>query len=241
MLNKLCLLWQDKETRSWFHVGNLTLNSDETYTFCYELEADVKGMKDAKKNGYMLHPTFPDEDKCYTSSKLFSAFRRRLPNRKRKDYEIIFEKLGVQEDSTAFDLLKLTGGSIHSDSYEFVRPIEVENGYYTLEFFVRGWRHYNSEFERLTDQDVISLEIEEDNPYDSDAVCVLKNERFVIGYTPAFYSSFVKEILLENLEYNLNVEFNHEMPSQYKVKVTMQGKVSCEIANKYTDKVLMTN
>ena len=82
------------------------------------------GLKDALRNGYRLHPSFPEIGKEYESKFLFSAFLRRLPDRNRKDYAPIFVELGVTDESSDFDLLAITGGKLNSDSYEFVKPNE---------------------------------------------------------------------------------------------------------------------
>ncbi|SEK94815.1 HIRAN domain-containing protein [Carnobacterium iners] len=240
MLNKLCLLWQDVNTRSWFHIGNLTLDPDGVYSFFYETDSINKGLEEALENGYRLHPTFPDVDKTYLSESLFSAFSRRLPDRKRKDYVSVLSDLGINGTSTDFDLLSLTGGAVNSDLYEFVQPIQFDdtNHQFKLDFFVRGWR-YHGEKEKLSQSDQLVLEVEENNEFDQDAVYILKNNKNKIGYVPAFYSSFIKSILMEKLNYDLTFQFNEDSPSHYKVKVFIKGLANEKILSDYHEKVLL--
>jgi len=123
---KLCLLWQNALIGQWYHIGDLILKDSGVYAFKYKSSDEPKGLSEALKNGYQLHPTFPEIDKEYESSFLFSAFARRLPERKRKDYVPILAELGITQQSTEFELLAATGGRLNSDTYEFVSPNSAE-------------------------------------------------------------------------------------------------------------------
>lgn len=239
MLNTLCLLWQDTKTRMWFHVGNLTQNANGSYTFSYELENKKRNLEKAIEYGYKLHPTFPNKNEVYTSEFLFSAFRRRLPDRKRKDFLEVLHNLG-SSISTDFEVLEFTGGSLNSDSYEFVRPVQFDNDKFELEFYLRGWRYYGKD-DSVESTDRLKLEIEEDCEFDTDAVCVLKNSDKKIGYVPAFYSDFIKTILTDscsNLD-EVEFEFNALAPSHYKLKLKVNGVVSEDTLRKFDKSLLL--
>lgn len=121
--NKLCLLWQNKKSRKWYHVGNLTYEKDK-YFFVYQVEQSERNVFEALENGYRLHPTFPDVHEKYESTILFGAFARRLPQKSRKDYRVTLKNLGITKESTDFEILSITGGTINSDNYEFIKPTE---------------------------------------------------------------------------------------------------------------------
>lgn len=121
MANKLCLLWQNARTSQWYHIGDLVLRDTSVYAFTYNISDEDNGLYAALKDGYHLHPTFPEIGKGYESNFLFSTFARRLPDRSRKDYAPILAELGITQESTDFDLLAATGGRLNSDSYEFVK------------------------------------------------------------------------------------------------------------------------
>lgn len=239
-MNKLCLLWQEAISRKWYHVANLVIDSTGTYLFSYEKNDKKRGLNEAIDLGYKPHPTFPDFNKKYQSDKMFSAFLRRLPDRNRNDYKEILKRLGINSDSSDFDLLSVTGGILNSDSYEFVKPIEFNQNEFSANFYLRGWRYYNAPEEALLKHDFLTLEIEEGNEYDEDAVCILKNENKCIGYVPAFYSSFVKDILTNDSSYEVNYEFNSKAPSQYKVNVTLNGTTTNLVKMKHIERVLLT-
>lgn len=124
MEKKLCLLWRNVSSGQRYHIGDVTLKESGTYAFKYNTIESAGGLKDALRNGYRLHPSFPEIGKEYESKFLFSAFLRRLPDRNRKDYAPIFVELGVTDESSDFDLLAITGGKLNSDLYEFVKPNE---------------------------------------------------------------------------------------------------------------------
>lgn len=227
MLAKLCLLWQDIKTRQWFHVANLIRDSNGKYHFSYEQNESDKGLQEAIKHGYHPHPTFPDLTKEYISDKLFSTFNRRIPSLRRKDYAASFEELGISNSSTDFEVLTITGGVLQSDSYEFVEPIILENeNTYDLNFYLRGWRHYQFDSAaKIDSDDALTLQLDLDNRYDKNAVRVLKNEE-TIGYIPSFYSKFVRTILEENLPFDLKYRYHENAPSHYKVKLSLSGIAS---------------
>jgi len=225
--NKLFLLWQNKETRSWYHVGNL-IHENDKYFYKYQTDNTKRNVFEALRNGYKLHPTFPDVNQKYESNVLFSAFSRRLPNMDRKDYRPLLKHLGITRESTEFEIMSITGGSINSDNYEFLKPIEHDGTKFKLDFYLRGWRHYNELEDEINDDDRLSLVIEDDNSYDEDAVAVYKNKETLIGYVPAFYSTFITKMIeserdYEDIDYALEYSFDYQAPSQFKIEMTITG------------------
>lgn len=43
------------------------------------------------------------------------------------------------------DLLRVTGGRLATDSYEFVQPVYIEGNHFDFDFHIAGWRYYNGE------------------------------------------------------------------------------------------------
>jgi len=241
MTNKLCLLWQNVMTRQWYHIGYLILKDSGMYVFKYDETEKHRGLKEALLNGYRLHPTFPEIGKEYESKFLFSAFLRRLPDRNRKDYAPIFTELGITQDSSDFDLLTITGGKLNSDSYEFVKPIQFNDNEFSLEFYLRGWRHYNDSSDALVNGDELRLEVDADNQHDPNAVKVVKNETKVIGFVPAFYSEFLREVIENQLPYTVvDCEYDENAPSLFKVKIKMSGNIDEALLKKYERDVFVT-
>jgi len=225
--NKLCLLWQNKKSRNWYHVGNLIYENNK-YFFKYQVEQSKRNVFEALDNGYRLHPTFPNVQQTYESEVLFSAFARRLPQKSRKDYRVILKKLGVTKESTDFEIMSITGGTINSDNYEFVKPIEHDGTKFKLDFYLRGWRHYNNDTTHLKADDELFLVMDPENEYDDDAVAIYKNNEKKIGYVPAFYSAFITEMIKaeedsKDVNYTIDYEYDAEAPSHFKVKMEIKG------------------
>lgn len=225
--NKLCLLWQNKKSRNWYHVGNL-IYENYKYFFEYQVEQSKRNVFEALVNGYRLHPTFPNVYKKYESEILFSAFARRLPQKSRKDYQVILKNLGVTKESTDFEIMSITGGTINSDNYEFVKPIKHDGTKFKLDFYLRGWRYYNNNTEHLKANDELFVVMESENKYDDDAVAIYKNNKKKIGYVPAFYSAFITEMIKaeednKDVKYTLDYEYDSKAPSHFKVEMEIKG------------------
>jgi len=224
MSKKLCLLWQNAATRKWYHVGNLEFTESEEYIFSYEMSEEKRTLVEAVNDGYLLHPSFPNENEVYKSNKLFNCFARRLPNFKRNDIKKKYEVMGLSEMTPSYEVFSITGGLLAGDNYEFVKPIQSNENCYNLEFYIRGWRHYNEESFELCEHDKLFFEIDENNEHDSNAVKVVCREK-VIGYVPAFYSDFLSGSLKNNDEITIEkYVFDKNAPSAFKVFVNVSGK-----------------
>ncbi|WP_162921686.1 HIRAN domain-containing protein [Listeria costaricensis] len=226
MQSQLCLLWQNCQTRQWYHVGTLFQQTSGSYIFRYETSKKHRGLNEALQNGYKVHPSFPDIDKVYTSENLFSAFSRRIPDRRRPDYQLLFKNLGITEKSSTYEVLKVTGGSLNSDAYEFVQPIKMEGQHFELAFYLRGWRHYNDQNEKILQTDCLTFQRDTANKHDMYAVQVYKNKEKIIGYVPAFYSQFMSKVLEENGTYKMtDIKFDSKAFSHYKLKISLEGEL----------------
>ncbi|GAA0485856.1 hypothetical protein IRB23SM22_17610 [Alkalibacterium sp. s-m-22] len=220
----LCLLWQNQQSRQWYHVANLTLEENDDYRFAYESQNKKRGLKDALENGYHLHPSFPSAVKTYTSDKLFSAFSRRLPNKARPDYVELLKANNLSVKNDEFEVLTMTGGKLISDNYEFVKPVDFDGKDFSFDFYVRGWQHYNEDKRQLKDLSEISFETEEDNGQDPDAI-IVKYAGETIGYVPAFYSDFMKTVIESNSRFEVvSFDFNSQASSHRKVNILVKGQ-----------------
>src|SRR5690625_6972754 len=76
-IRTLLVVWQDEESRLYYHVGTLS-NYDDYYEFTYtSSQPGLRKLGDALKAGYMIHPAFPKTDKVYRSKALFPALDRK--------------------------------------------------------------------------------------------------------------------------------------------------------------------
>lgn len=229
---ELWFIWQNVETRQRYHIGTL-LYKDGLFSFHYELKGYRRKLRDALDNGYKPHLAFPDIYKEYTSKTLFSSFTRRLPDPRRPDYNDVLASLGLSLDSTEMDVLRVTGGLLATDSYEFVAPIIVSGNQFHFDFFIAGWRYYEGEkvINQLKKGDSIKFILDSDKSKDDKAVIVMSANDEKLGYIPAFYSGFMYGGVEKGWIYQTTIEgiYKHALPHR-KIKVAVNGTMT-EVIN----------
>ncbi|WP_243292016.1 HIRAN domain-containing protein [Bacillus sp. FJAT-47783] len=198
-VHTLLVVWQDLESRLYYHVGTLSFK-DGIYEFSYtNYENGHRTIIEAIEKGYILHPAFPEITKTYQSKKLFPAFDRRLPSPNRSDYEAILSDLGLNENCSKMELLQQTRGRLANDTYSFEQPLRLEsNGKLYTSFFVHGMRHRNLPIEWpnwLTLNQPLKLVQEPTNPVDQNAVGIYTDNGKQLGYVPGFYSKAIFSLL----------------------------------------------
>lgn len=211
--DNLFLIWKSDQSRKQYVVGQLTKNGQ------FEFEYYKKEVNEAISDGFTLLIGFPELNKVYTNNKLFSVFASRLPDRKRKDIDIILDKYGMKE----FDeylLLKRSGARLPIDNLEFIDPIlNVYEGMQRI-FYMAGVRHYlrcegkdcMNEID-VAEGDNIILRKEPENSHDRFAVQMLDIHGRLLGYVPRYYSQGITELLDQGKKiicsvYHLNQDKN---------------------------------
>jgi len=224
----LWLVWQNQETRQRYHIGNLT-HVDGEYSFSYERSGKRRTLNEAMENGYNPHVSFRDINKNYVSDRLFGPFARRLPDKRRPDFNNILKEYGLTLNDTELDLLRATGGRLATDPYEFVAPITLFEDYFSFDFYIAGWRYYNEDKidHQLTVGEGVIFELDPTNKEDNKAVIVLSdNQGRKLGYIPAFYSGFMSDILKNNEVYEAKIDqVNLHAKPQLKVNISVVGKL----------------
>lgn len=229
-VHTLLVVWQDTNSRLYYHVGTLSYYNDH-YEFIYtNYGAGQRKLKDALENGYMLHPAFPDATKVYKSNVLFPAFDRRLPSPDRSDFKAIMSDLGLNESSTKMDFLQQTRGRLANDTYSFEQPLRRENnGKLYSSFFVHGMRHRNLPDEWPTwiaHNEQVKLVQEATNPQDPHAVGVFTQGGKHLGYVPGFYSKAIFSLLENNAEPTVRVIYiNEKSTPHWWLKVNFECEV----------------
>ncbi|WAA14009.1 HIRAN domain-containing protein [Fervidibacillus halotolerans] len=225
----LWLIWQNQETRQRYHIGTLSSLNGE-YTFSYELSGKRRTLIEAMENGYRPHLAFRDVNKVYKSNRLFDAFARRLPDKRRPDFHELLESLGLPKDYTDMDLLRATGGRLATDPYEFVAPIYRYGNHFDFDFFIAGWRYYEGEkaLRELKIGEEVRLERELKNPKDKKAVVILSTKSgSKLGYVPAFYSGFMFDVIEKQDQFYAKVEkINYNAKPQLKVVISVVGETT---------------
>lgn len=199
------LTWKDYKTRQRFVVGKLWFEADKYYfRYVKSDEEEAKyienyGLDKAEEHGFVRLVPFSEANKTYEADVLFYTFARRLPNRKRPDFESLVAEFGLQPDCTPLELLKATGGRLGTDDLEFIHPVVFEDktGEFVMEFYIAGWRYYDGEkvIHLMEEGMSVELALEPDNKYDPFAVRVIGPENTMLGYVPVYYSRYLDEVV----------------------------------------------
>ena len=146
--------------------------------------------------GFHPFPGMPDLEEAYHSQTLFPLFANRLLSKSRPEYEAWLTWIGFdpQCPPEPLALLSVTEGIRQTDALEvFPCPVpDASDGKYRTHFFLHGLRHASSQAQaRLTTLragDVLSIELEDDNTHDPQAVAVWvdREARLRLGYVPRY-------------------------------------------------------
>lgn len=198
----LLCIWRDLNTRRRFVIGKLSRNG------MYEFEYEGEEFKQAKKHGFELLTSFPEEKKKYSNNALFAVFKSRLPDRKRKNIKEILMKYGLEEYDD-FELLKKSGGKLPIDTIEFIEPILLEtlkeNNELTRKLYVAGVRYHDycnkncvKNIELCVNEELLLIQ-EPNNEYDKNAIMIKTFDgKYKIGYIPAYFSNSLNEAMSDD-------------------------------------------
>lgn len=208
-IKSLLVLWQSKTSLLYYHVGTLFFNG-EVYTFQYTHHQDAhRNVGEAKRNGYRLHPAFPELEIEYTSTNLFSAFDRRIPSSNRVDFKEIIKNLGLSEQADRMDILRETRGMLAGDNYSFEQPIRLyEDRHLKTGFYINGMRHRDlpSTWPLLIQKDKnLRFIIEEKNHKDPHAIRIENESGLHLGYVPGVYAEAIKSLIQQNILLNISI------------------------------------
>ncbi|MED3797345.1 HIRAN domain-containing protein [Lysinibacillus capsici] len=225
----LWLVWQNVNTRLFYHVGTLSFY-DSQYTFQYTYRSNgPQKINDAIKNGYLLHPMFPDLKKEYKSKNLFGAFKRRLPSEIRVDFKEILSDLSLSEGYSEMELLERTRGKLGGDQYSFEKPLKIIDGILKTSFYINGMSYQDlpqNWFEVLKSNKKVILKLEPENPVDENAIAIYTGFNIKLGYVPRFYASGISALINNGMSPKISVNYiNESSTSSWWVKLDFECEV----------------
>jgi len=206
-MKRLFLTWQDKESRKWFPVGELSFDGS-VYRFFY-----LKGAEQAKQEAnFQPMVSFPHFREVYESVELFPIFSNRVMPSSRPDYQQFIEYLAFPEttnDPLAF--LARSGGAKVTDQFEIFCFPELNNqGEYQLNFFAHGLRYLPpSSIERIAimqKDDEIFVALDLQNRFEHDALQLHTRDNHIIGYCPSYLLDDVNEYVRGGFKFEVSVE-----------------------------------
>lgn len=156
-------------------IGVIKRNSTDGITFRYI----KKGLEDAKKEGFVIYPDFPDEGRVY-SDHVLDIFGQRLNKSEREDIYKYYSywEIDPSKKDDKYYLLAHTQGMLPTDNFELLADYNPINGLsFTSELC--GLTHLQLQSGTLTEGDVLTWEYDRFNEYDKHAIKVYKGDSFV--------------------------------------------------------------
>ncbi|MCC3356123.1 HIRAN domain-containing protein [Bacillus sp. REN16] len=229
-IKSLLVVWKSKEKNLYFHIGTLSYDG-EKYIFEYTHHSNShRKVLDAVRNGYRIHPAFPDVHKKYIAASLFPAFDRRIPSSDRVDYKKVLKDLNLPFGADRMDILRETRGILSGDAYSFEEPLRVyENNQFETNFYINGMRHQDlpeNWVSRLSVGSSLQAIPDYDNEFDPYAVKMETVEGIQLGYVPGVSAQAVKALVERGVQLSFYVkEIKSTLAPQWWVRVNLIGNL----------------
>ncbi|MBA3372734.1 MAG: HipA N-terminal domain-containing protein [Euzebyaceae bacterium] len=182
------VVWQDRETRLFHHVGTLEADPAGDYRFQYQPEARLAP-------NFRPFMAFPDSDRQYRSTALFPFFSNRVMSPSRPDFGAYLDALGLTRDQAdPVELLARSGGARATDTVQIVAEPITENGVETARFLVSGCRYIDGADERiarLVAGQPLRVRPEPENPQDSRALLLDVTSGDPVGWVPRYLLDYL--------------------------------------------------
>jgi len=217
-MTKLFLAWQDPEERTWFPVGQLTVEGDR-YRFVY-----TQGALTAKR--FAPLGNLLDLHKAYESAELFPLFSNRVLPVSRPEYRALLDWLNLNSDEAdPLQLLALTEGIRKTDTLTvFPCPSEQKDGTALVRFFTHGIRYLPKDaIDRVGELDPgvrLYLMLDIQNEHDEYAIALRTDDpKSIVGYCPRYLARDFRQLLsAESRETEVHVErVNRDAPVQLRM------------------------
>lgn len=156
-------------------IGVIKRNATEGVTFRYI----QGGLVEAKKEGFVIYPDFPDENKVY-SDHVLDIFGQRLNKPEREDIHRYYSywEIDSSRKDDKYYLLAHTQGMLPTDNFELLADYNPVKGLsFTSELC--GLTHLKLSAETLEEGDLLRWERDSANEYDKFAVKVFKGDVYV--------------------------------------------------------------
>lgn len=196
--DRLLLVWRSNQagaSRTRRVVAELVASEDSESTTLRYL-VDSVDFKDARRDGFVGYPAFGLKHVEHTQNVL-GSFLRRLPPRKRDDFQTYLTRYGIPSNLRVSDmaLLAYTNAKLPSDGFELVADLRRSKPPFELVIEVAGFRHQEDVcVDDIYVGDPVSLKAESDNSHDCNAIALYHSGKR-IGYVdkaqaPSFLSWF---------------------------------------------------
>ena len=164
-------------------VGEIRSNASTTY-FKYIRE----GVENAKKDGFICYPDFPEISKTYNTNVL-RILSQRLNDSERTDINLYYDFWEIPKNciKDPYRLLAYTGGILPTDNFEFLVDFYGTKNVSLVTELTGLSIHSPISTGELSEGDKLIWKLEPENQYDKYAVRIYKNNKF-IGYVKKIHN-----------------------------------------------------
>lgn len=223
---RLLLVWQDPETRSFVPVGALTGESDGSFAFRYLRRVE-------RQDSFRPLASFPRLDEIYRFMDLPPFFENRVMSARRPDYPDYLRALSLTEDdATPFEMLARTGGSRATDTFHVVAEPAVDvDGLVRTRFLAHGVRHIDGAGDRISQLSPghrLQLRAQPDNQVNPQAMLVDAEAGEAVGWVPDWMLDTVHRLIEADPLYELTVDIANgpEAPAHLRLLCLLTAQVS---------------
>jgi hypothetical protein len=196
--DKLFLIWQGVNDPSHlrYAVAELTNNASNDVSLRYLTSTD--DFKKAMQLGFGGYPAFSIDREVHSNGVL-EAFMRRIPSRKREDFNKYLEILRLKSDSNIndFTLLGYSGAKLPGDTFSIFPCFENQNNSFEFLMEVAGFSYMNVAIDEITLGATVSFQSDIENKYDTDAIKISMNGT-QIGFVPRILLSVFHKWVNDN-------------------------------------------
>ena len=183
--NCLYLSWMkpfDKEQRRDRRIVGVFFKEGSDYLFKYH--SFNGSLEKAIEDGFIGYPAFPMNEVGKEFSNALEIFSRRLPDRSRADFSMLKQAYALDEnvEYSDYELLSHLSGRVASDEFELITPFDGIAAGSKLLIEVTAVRRYVENVEGLAVGELVNLVHEPDNPFDKNAIKILRSNGNQIGY-----------------------------------------------------------
>lgn len=192
------VIWQDKETRRFVHVGWLQFTGQQ-YVFSYTDEARSHAR-------FQPFPMLPVYDKSYRSKDLFPFFAIRLTSTADPQYDAVLNAVGLTRGgATPAELLARCPTESPHDTIQVIpEPTEMSDGTLLRLFLVSGISHADQQdpqvsrhISNLTEGSLLRVVPEPHNPEDPNALQLVADDK-PVGWVPNYLLNEIHRYINSN-------------------------------------------
>ncbi|MBF0098027.1 MAG: hypothetical protein HQM04_16260 [Magnetococcales bacterium] len=162
------------------------ISADDTKSFVLRYLKGTEDFELARSAGFSGHPAFPLEQDQYASG-ILDTFMRRIPPKKRRDYNqfLQFWRLDPNTPISPLALLGYVGAQLPGDGFSLVHPFDTAEPPFEFLEEVAGFRHldgFRDILRQLDPGQKIQLRPDPGNPHDPLAIRIELMDNRHVGF-----------------------------------------------------------